>query len=163
MARNVRRIAASPATIFAVLSDGWLYPGWVVGASRMRQVEDSWPQPGSHLYHSFGSWPFLIDDATTVEECEPDRRMVLLARGWPMGEARVVIDIKPDGDGALVRILEAPVAGPGAWLRAPLDPLLYVRNRETLRRLALLAEGGAKQAGAEQGESRPGEAGGSTE
>lgn len=41
-----------------------------------------------------------------------------------------------------MRIQEEPVEGPGSWIpRFLTDPMLYVRNRETLRRLAYLAEG----------------------
>jgi hypothetical protein len=39
MSRNVRASACSPQAVFEVLADGWLYPGWVVGASRMRAVD----------------------------------------------------------------------------------------------------------------------------
>ena len=143
MSRNVRHLRCPPAAVFAVLSDGWLYPGWVVGAARMREVADSWPRPGSRLHHSFGAWPALVNDTTTVEEYEPDRRLVLTARGWPMGAARVELTGEPRGTGSTVLIRETPVSGPAAWLRDLLEPLLFLRNRETLRRLALLAEHGA--------------------
>lgn len=143
MARNTRRFACPPEAVFAVLADGWLYPSWVVGASRMREVEAAWPAAGAKLHHSFGAWPLLIDDSTSVEEWDPPRRMVLLARGWPMGEARVRLEVQRDGDGALVRIHERPVSGPGAFIGFALEPVLKWRNTETLRRLALLAEGGA--------------------
>lgn len=140
MSRNVRHLRCPPAAVFAVLADGWLYPGWVVGAARMRDVAASWPDPGSRLHHSFGAWPALVDDTTTVEECDPDRRLVLTARGWPMGAARVELTIEPRGSGCTVLIRETPVSGPAAWLRDLIEPLLFLRNRETLRRLALLAE-----------------------
>ncbi len=29
-----------------MLSDGWLYASWVVGASRVRDVDPRWPSPG---------------------------------------------------------------------------------------------------------------------
>lgn len=145
MARNVRLFRCPPEAVFAVLSDGWLYPTWVVGASRMREVEEAWPEVGAKLHHSFGVWPVLIDDHTRVEEWDPPRRMSLLARGWPMGEARVTIEVKPRASGCVVRISEHAVAGPGAWADAVVDPLLRWRNSETLHRLALLAEGGARR------------------
>ena len=44
MSRNVRVLQCTPEDVFRVLADGWLYPCWVVGASRMRKVEDTWPQ-----------------------------------------------------------------------------------------------------------------------
>ena len=141
MAQNTRRFACTPGAVFDVLADGWLYPVWVVGASRMRQVDDDWPRTGTKLYHSFGTWPVLIDDSTSVEEWDPPRRMVLTARGWPMGEARVRLDVTPDGEGCIVRIREDAVSGPASWLRAAVDPLIRWRNTETLRRLAFVAEG----------------------
>ena len=55
-------VRATPADVFAVLADGWLYPSWVVGASRVRGVDGTWPQPGSRIHHSVGVWPLLIDD-----------------------------------------------------------------------------------------------------
>lgn len=144
MAENTRRLSCPPGAVFDVLADGWLYPVWVVGASRMREVEDAWPRPGSRLHHSFGTWPVLIDDSTSVEEWDPPRRAVLTARGWPMGEARVRLDVTPDGTGSIVRIREDAVSGPASWIRAVIDPLLRWRNSETLRRLAFVAEGRAR-------------------
>ncbi|MDN3312086.1 SRPBCC family protein [Microbacterium oryzae] len=144
MSSNVREIRCSPETLFRVLGDGWLYPVWVVGASRMRQVEAEWPQTGSRLHHSFGSWPALIDDTTVCLEWDPPHRMVLQARGWPIGEAKVTIEVKPRGEGSVVRILERADEGPGTLIpQFLMDPMLHARNNETLRRLAFLAEGHA--------------------
>jgi hypothetical protein len=142
MSRNVRVLRCTPEDVFRVLRDGWLYPSWVVGASRMRDVDEFWPAARSELHHSFGVWPMLIDDKTVVEECDDPRRMVMRARGWPIGEARVTIDVKPRGDGCVVRIQEEAVAGPGKYVPEPLlDMMLHWRNTETLHRLAYLAEG----------------------
>ncbi|WP_159500314.1 SRPBCC domain-containing protein [Microbacterium sp. 18062] len=142
MSRNVRLVRCSPDDVFRVLGNGWLFPSWVVGASRMRDVGDDWPAVGSRLHHSFGVWPVLIDDATEVLEIDPPHRIVLRAKGWPLGEAKVVIDVKPHGSGALVRMQEEAVAGPGSLIPAPaLDLPLHWRNNETLHRLAYLAEG----------------------
>src|SRR5688572_22977970 len=92
-----RVVRADAAAVFAVLSDGWLYPLWVVGASRIRAVDDHWPQPGARLHHSVGVWPLLLDDDTQVEQVQPDRLIVLKARAWPSGEARVRIELEPVG------------------------------------------------------------------
>lgn len=142
MSRNVRVLRCSPDDVFRVLADGWLYPCWVVGASRMREVEDAWPLAGSRLHHSFGAWPALIDDVTVVEVYDRPRRMVVRAKGWPIGEARVTIDVKPRGRSTVVRIQEEAVAGPGRFIPASILNLgLHWRNTETLHRLAYLAEG----------------------
>ena len=71
MSSNVRVLNCRPEDVFAVLADGWVFPTWVVGASRMRDVDEAWPAEGSHLHHSFGVWPAVIDDKTTVREWDP--------------------------------------------------------------------------------------------
>ena len=132
----------SPQDVFDVLEDGWLFPGWVVGASRMRDVDANWPQVGSTLKHSFGVWPALINDETIVKEYDPPRRLMIQPHGWPIGEALVTIDVKPTATGCVVRIQESAVKGPGALVPfAILDVPLHIRNVETLRRLAFMAEG----------------------
>jgi uncharacterized protein YndB with AHSA1/START domain len=137
-----RRVNCSPDQVFAVLNDGWLYPLWVVGASRMRDVDDGWPAQGTKLHHSFGVWPALIDDSTEVLDIEPGKRLVLEARGWPIGKARVEITIEADGEGALVSIAEDATGGPVRLVPEPIrQPTIDFRNRETLRRLAYIAEG----------------------
>ena len=125
-----------------MLQDGWTYPGWVVGATRMREVDEGWPEPGTKLHHSFGVWPLVIDDSTEVIEIEPGQRLVLEARGWPVGTAHVEITVKADGDGSLVSIAEDVSGGPARFVPESIRVAgIDVRNRETLRRLAYLAEG----------------------
>jgi uncharacterized protein YndB with AHSA1/START domain len=136
-----RLIHASPTQVWEVLADGWLYPLWVVGATRMREVDDTWPQVGSLLHHSVGTWPVMIDDKTEVADCQPESLLELRAHAWPAGQADVTIRLHPSGAETEVVIEEQAVAGPGALLPKPLqDPLLHWRNTETLRRLAYLAE-----------------------
>jgi hypothetical protein len=141
MAENSRLMQAPPVQVWDVLSDGWLYPVWVVGASRMREVDDDWPAVGSKLYHSVGIWPLLIDDNTEVTEATPLQSLSMRARGWPIGEAQVDIRLTPVGAGTEVVIHEEPVSGPGALMPPPVRGLsLRWRNDETLRRLAYIAE-----------------------
>ncbi|MFZ8286720.1 SRPBCC family protein, partial [Staphylococcus aureus] len=73
MARNVRLFHCPPEAVFDVLANGWLYPLWVVGASRMRDVADEWPSEGAELHHSFGSWPVLVNDTTVLRVWDPPR------------------------------------------------------------------------------------------
>ncbi|MFC5338690.1 SRPBCC family protein [Leucobacter denitrificans] len=142
MSRNVRRFKCAPDAVFEVLSNGWLYPSWVVGASRMREVDNNWPRPGARLHHSVGTWPALINDSTTCVVWDPPHQVVLSARGWPLGEARVTIDVKPYSGGCVVRMQEEAVRGPAALIpRMFSDLVLHLRNAETLHRLAYLAEG----------------------
>ena len=142
MSRDQLFVEASPAEVFDVLADGWLFASWVVGASRIRDVETTWPAVGARIHHSFGIWPFVIDDTTSVLEWHPSRRAVFRARGWPFGEARVAITVHDRAGGCLVVMEEEAVTGPGALVPdVLLDPPLGVRNREALRRLAWMAEG----------------------
>lgn len=109
---TVSRLFNSPADdVWSVIADGWLYSGWVVGASRIRAVDAHWPEAGSLLHHSVGAWPLVISDSTRVTAVEPGRSLEVVARGWSPGVLR--------------------------------DPLIDVRNGETLKRLELMAAGGA--------------------
>jgi uncharacterized protein YndB with AHSA1/START domain len=142
MVTNRRVMAASPAQVWEVLADGWLYPLWVVGASRMRDVDDAWPRPGAKLHHSVGTWPALLDDQTESVECRVESLLKLHAHAWPAGRAEVVIRLVPHGEETEVVMEEQATAGPGALVPAALqDPPLGWRNTESLRRLAFLAEG----------------------
>lgn len=144
MAVNSKDVAASPEAVFAVLANGWLFPVWVVGASRMRDVDDHWPAVGAKIYHSVGVWPALINDSTSLLEWDPPRRAVLQARLWPVGEATVALDVEPTEVGCLVTMTEVPSSGPLAMVPRPAADLpIKVRNVETLTRLAYLAEGHA--------------------
>jgi uncharacterized protein YndB with AHSA1/START domain len=131
---------ASPETVWEVLSDGWLYPLWVVGASRMREVDEGWPAVGSRIHHSVGAWPALVDDETEVVEYLPGSVLELRARVRPWGEAQVRISVEASGAESRVTIEENVAAGPGALVPALLRPALDWRNTETLRRLAYIVE-----------------------
>jgi uncharacterized protein YndB with AHSA1/START domain len=136
-----RLIQAPPVAVFAILADGWYYSGWVVGTSHMRAVESEWPAVGSRLFHSSGIWPAALKDETFVEECETNHRLVMVARGWPLGEARIELTLDPEGPATRVTMAESPVRGPGAWINNPLgEAVLHRRNVESLARLAALAE-----------------------
>uniref|UniRef100_A0A942SXP8 SRPBCC family protein n=1 Tax=Neobacillus citreus TaxID=2833578 RepID=A0A942SXP8_9BACI len=144
MAKNVRILHCRPEDVFDVLGDGWLYTTWVVGASRMRGQDPDWPREGSRIHHSFGAWPVVIDDVTTVHVWDPPHRMVIQPKGWPIGEARVELTVVPHRLGCKVTIVENAVAGPGSWLPSfVVQPLIWIRNRETLRRLGWVAAGRA--------------------
>jgi uncharacterized protein YndB with AHSA1/START domain len=135
-----RRLLAAPADqVWDVLADGWLYPLWVVGASCMRNVDDTWPDVGSKLHHSVGAWPLLLHDETEVLGVVPGHSLRLRARGWPLGEAEVDIALRPTESRTEVVMAEEPVAGPGTLV--PFRGLtLGWRNAESLRRLSYLAE-----------------------
>lgn len=130
-------IPASPERVFAVLSDGWAYASWVVGASHIRDVDDGFPAPGTRIHHSVGGWPLMVKDVSEVLESEPNRKLVLKVKAWPLLGGIVKIELEPDGDGTIATMSEEFVDGPGKLLPEPLiAPVLNARNRESLKRLA---------------------------
>lgn len=142
MSTTQREMSCTPQDVFAVLADGWLFAVWVVGASRIRDVDMAWPKEGASIHHSVGAWPLLLDDTTSVVDIVPNRSMHFRARAWPAGEADVLIDAVPTPNGCRVTMTEHAVKGPGSLIPRPIiDVLLNWRNVETLRRLAYLAQG----------------------
>ncbi len=140
-----RDFSCTPQQVFDVLADGWLYASWVVGASRIRDVDPHWPLTGSRIHHSVGAWPVLIDDTTTARAYDPPRLIRLRARAWPAGEAEVVIAALPRPGGCTVTMSEDAVSGPGALIPVPIrHAMIGRRNREALQRLEYLAEGRAR-------------------
>lgn len=143
MSTTSRVMKASPGKVWSVLADGWLYPLWVVGATRMRDVDDAWPEPGSRLHHSIGVWPLTIDDHTESLAAEEERRLELRARGWPAGEAQVVLHLAPRDGGSSTQVVleEWATSGPGQLVPDAVEQtLLGWRNAESLLRLSFLAE-----------------------
>lgn len=135
-----RWVAAAPEAVWAQLADGWRYADFVVGSAHVRRVEQGWPRPGASIHPVVGAWPLLRRGRTTSEEAEAPRRLVLTARSWPLGGARVVFDLLPRDGGTLVRLSEDAVEGPGRLVPRPLrDPLIGARNAQTLARLDGLA------------------------
>ncbi|XVX19965.1 SRPBCC family protein [Actinomycetota bacterium] len=136
-----RTTTATPEQVWAVLADGWTYGAWVVGASRVRAVDATWPAPGASLHHSVGTWPAVLDDSTTVEEAETGRRLVLSARTRPAAVQTVELVLEPTADGTVVHMSEDVTSGPARLVPAIVrQTALVVRNREALHRLCLLAE-----------------------
>jgi hypothetical protein len=136
------RTSATPDAVWRVLADGWLYAAWVVGASRVRDVDAGWPAVDTRIHHSVGLWPLLINDTTHVLAVTPREELVLTAKAWPVGVARVVITIEPVEGGCVIRMDEDASSGPGVLLpKLVRQALIAPRNREALRRLELLALG----------------------
>jgi uncharacterized protein YndB with AHSA1/START domain len=142
MSTTTRVMQATPEQVWEVLTDGWLYPLWVVGATRMRDVDQDWPSVGSRIHHSVGVWPAVLDDNTESLACEPLQRLELRAKAWPLlGEADVVLELSPQGADTRVVMSEDAASGPGTLVPKPLRaPGIVWRNTESLRRLAFLAE-----------------------
>jgi hypothetical protein len=137
-----RDTTATREQVWDQIANGWTYSQWVVGNSRMRAVDADWPAPGSAIHHSVGVWPLLLDDETRVEECEPLQKIVLIAKGRPIGLARITLRLSDIDTGCRIEMSEIPISAPLKWLphRAALAAA-YPRNRECTWRLAALAEG----------------------
>jgi len=145
MSRNTRVFHCTPDDVFDVLADGWSFATWVVGAARIREVDESWPAPGSGIHHSVGLWPLLIDDTTTVEELNRPRDLTLKVRAWPGGAGRVRITCQAQSADTMVVMEEEATSGPARLVPPPIEnALLTWRNEEALRRLAYLAESRAR-------------------
>jgi hypothetical protein len=137
-----RDTTASRQQVWNVIADGWTYSQWVVGNSRMRAVDPEWPAPGSTIRHSIGIWPLVIDDLTVSEACKPLEELVMLAKGRPLGAARITMRLFDiEGGGCRIEMAEVPVSAPLSWLpkRVALAAALP-RNRECTWRLAAIAE-----------------------
>lgn len=142
-----REVQAGADAVWSVLADGWSYATWVVGTASVRAVDDGWPSAGTRIHHSVGMWPLLLHDTTAALENHAPTQLVLEARGWPIGKAHVTVEVRPQGaSSCLVTIREDAVAGPGTLVPKPVrQAVILPRNREALRRLALLAEGRARR------------------
>ena len=141
MVTVARAARCTPEAVLGVLADGWSYSTWVVGTARIRAVDLAWPEPGTRILHSVGMWPALLDDETVVRAWDPERSIELQARGWPAGEARVLIEVEPAPSGCRLRITEDADKGPGKFVpRQVRSATIGPRNVESLRRLSLLAE-----------------------
>jgi len=136
VACNERTIQATPEQIWAVLADPHAYERWVVGAQDIREADGTWPEAGSKLQHTSGLGPLKLKDNTKVLESEPPRRLVLEARGRPLGIARIEIRLEARGSATLVTMAEDAVRPtPAAIINATLSPLMHSRNIESLQRL----------------------------
>ena len=136
MAVTKRSVAASPAQVFEVLLDPYLYSHWVVGAKEIRGADDNWPSVGSAFYHRVGAGAADLKDKSEVLDLHAPHRIALRTFVRPLGIARVVLTAEPQGNGTLLTFFEEPEIG--TKLRAVgrlLDPLIHLRNIEALRRL----------------------------
>jgi hypothetical protein len=93
-----------------------------------------------------------VNDDTEVLECSPVSVLRLRARSWPLGEAEVLITLTHSGAGTVVEIHEDAVRGPGKLVPGPARALpIKIRNVETLKRLAFLAENRERPAARQRG------------
>ncbi|HKO37348.1 MAG TPA: SDR family NAD(P)-dependent oxidoreductase [Solirubrobacterales bacterium] len=143
MARNRVHIHATPEQVFTVLSDPENYPKWVVGADRIRDYDEEFPQVGSRFHHKVGPGPVNIRDHSEVIEVDPPRRLVLKAKARPLGTATIALDLEESEGGTELLMEETPGDRlTSAFVGNPVaDTALRVRNAEALSRLKRLVEG----------------------
>lgn len=135
MATVQTTIDAPVAEVWDALVDVRTYPRWLIGARRIRRVDDGWPAPGTAFHHEVGlGGPFTIRDSTRAEAVEDGRRLELDVRARPLLRANVTFDLRATPGGTEVTLEEHPTG----WHRvlAPvLAPLVMARNRASLEKL----------------------------
>jgi uncharacterized protein YndB with AHSA1/START domain len=140
VATNKRFMPVPPQAVWDVLADPGDYGYWVVGSKLIRDADADWPAPGSKFHHTIGVGPFKVGDHTLALEAERPHRMVLRAKGRPVGIAKVTLTMTPRDGGTVVQMTENP---DGVYRLLALNPLLHVftvlRNAESLMRLEELA------------------------
>jgi uncharacterized protein YndB with AHSA1/START domain len=130
-------MSASPDRVFTVLVDPDSYPRWLFGAKRVRDVDATWPRPGSRFHHVVGVGPLVVADSTEVLAIEEGVMLRLHVRARPFISAVVTFRVVGDGNHCAVTVQEEPALRViGNLVRPVMDPLFHVRNHHSLRRLA---------------------------
>ncbi|MEW6474104.1 MAG: SRPBCC family protein [Actinomycetota bacterium] len=140
MSVNEITVEAPPPAVWEVLADPPSYEEWVVGNKDVRGHDPGWPSPGSEFHHTVGFGPLAVKDKTVSLEAAQPRRLVMNVRALPVGHGVVTLELTEAGAGTVVRMEERPAGGPMRLLWPAFDPLVKLRNAETLRRLKRLAE-----------------------
>ena len=142
MAHNEIRVDATPEVVFDVLSDPRSFARWVVGSRKIRRADPEWPAVGTSFDHAVGLGPFTLADTTSVEQSERPRLLMLLVRARPLTRAVVTLQLRPDAGGTRIEMDERPADHRSRVVfNALTEPLIRLRNAESLRRLKALAEG----------------------
>ncbi|MGU3437702.1 SRPBCC family protein [Actinomycetes bacterium M1A6_2h] len=139
---TTRTTTADADAVWNVLADGWNYASWVVGASRIRAVDATWPEVGSAIHHSVGVWPAVLNDTTRVLSVHPGRELRLQARALPFGTAEIIMRLVPQARGCRIDMIEHAMSFPFTLVPDQLQhAAVFPRNTEALQRLSFLAEG----------------------
>jgi uncharacterized protein YndB with AHSA1/START domain len=128
-------LEASRPEVWDALVDVRTYPTWLLGARRIRHVDEGWPAPGSAFHHVVGLGPALeIRDRASSVAVEEGRRLELEVRARPLIRATVVFELQDSPDGTEVTLEEHPI-GLHRLLAPVIAPLTVARNRASLARL----------------------------
>jgi len=143
MAVNEIEMSVPPERVFDVLSDPRSYGRWVVGSRAIHAADPAWPAPGSVFEHTQGFGPLpLLRDVTTVLACTRPTMLRMRVQARPLTVAHVTMSLTPRASGTRVVMEEVPADLRSKVTMNPLvDPLIRLRNAESLRRLKRLAEG----------------------
>lgn len=142
MSRNELLMHVPPERVYDVLSDPRAYARWVVGSRKIRAADAAWPAPGTAFDHAVGLGPLVIKDNSEVLQSDRPRRLRLLVKLRPVSQAYVTMTLEPHPQGTRV-VMEESAADARTKLlfNRMTDPLLHLRNAESLKRLKRLAEG----------------------
>lgn len=141
-ARNSSILSASPEDVFSVLEDPATYPEWLVGASRITDVDENWPELGSKFSHRIGFGPFVIPGSTSMRVLDRSSELVLGAGMGILGEAIVRFQLEAVPEGTKVTLEETLIRGAAktAWgsCRLLVGTALWGRNAISLSSLEQL-------------------------
>jgi uncharacterized protein YndB with AHSA1/START domain len=142
---NETEVAAPPDRVFDAIADARTYPEWLVGAKRIRHVDDSWPEPGSRFHHTVGIGFMTVKDATTVMAIDRPHRLELEAGVGPLGAAHVRFTVESSEGGSRVTVEEEPSRGlmRALWHwagKALMGVTLFNRNLVSLEHLCAYVE-----------------------
>jgi uncharacterized protein YndB with AHSA1/START domain len=142
MAINQVRSSLSPDEVFDHLLNPWEYPQWLLGASRMRGVDDDWPAVGSKFHHVVGWGPLKVADHSRIDEIDRPRKLVLYVKATPLVQGKVTFTLDEVDGGTLLTLKEEPAIAAANVLRPALDPPTHARNKKSLQQLADLMRRG---------------------
>jgi uncharacterized protein YndB with AHSA1/START domain len=143
MATNHIQIEVSPDEVFAALANAANYGDWIVGSDTVRDADPEWPKVGSRFHHRVGVGLLKVADHTEVLEVDAPHRLVMRARARPLGTAEVSVSLTKRDGGTFVTMTETagdPLSR--LLLNRLTDPLIHLRNAESLRRLKRIVETG---------------------
>ncbi len=134
-------LAATVSEVWEALVDARTYPHWLIGAQRIRRVDDGWPAPGTAFHHEVGlGGPLTIADRTRCVSLDPQRCLELDVRAGPLIHATVTFRLVPMAGGTEVSLEEHPI-GVHRVLAPVLAPLVAARNKGSLEKLGRVLEG----------------------
>src|SRR5690348_8020168 len=141
MSRNETTIGASPEEVWELLAHPPTYHEWVVGNQAIRGHDGNWPAPGTEFKRRVGFGPLAVSDRTVSMAAETGRRLVMNVRALPVGHGIVTFTLEPAGaEGTRLVMEERPAGGPARFVWFLCNPLIKLRNAETLRRLKRCTE-----------------------